>query len=138
VRFWDSSALVPLCVAQPSTQRARALHRDDSEAAVWWGSVVECASAIARVHRDGHLSEKEATLAQTALFQLRATWFEVQPGDTIREHAMRLLRVHPLRAADALQLAAALEWAGSPPAGEFVTFDERLRLAAAREGLSTP
>ena len=58
--------------------------------------------------------------------------------DSVREQAIRLLRLHPLRAADSLQLAAALEWAGSPPDGAFVTFDERLRVAAAREGFSTP
>jgi hypothetical protein len=49
---------------------------------------------------------------------------------------LRLLRVHPLRAAGALQLAAALEWAGAPPDGELVTFDERLREAAVREGFA--
>lgn len=67
---------------------------------------------------------------------LRASWFEVQPGDAIREQALRLLRVHPLRAADALQLAAALEWAGTPTRAAFMTFDERLRSAAHREGFS--
>jgi uncharacterized protein len=138
VRFWDSSALVPLCVSQPATQRARALHREDPDAIVWWGSLVECVSAIQRVHRDGHLSERDATAAQAGLHQLRTTWFEIQPGDAIREQAVRLLRLHPLRAADALQLAAALEWAGSPAAGDFITFDERLRAAASREGFTTP
>jgi hypothetical protein len=58
----------------------------------------------------------------------------VQPGDLVREQALRLLRVHTLRAADALQLAAALEWAGAPTDADFVTFDDRLREAAVREG----
>lgn len=76
------------------------------------------------------LTAKEGRVARDLLGVLSARWFEVQPGDDLREQAMRLLRLHPLRAADALQLAAALVWAGSPPAGEFVTFDERLKAAA--------
>lgn len=138
MRFWDSSALIPLCIAQPSTARARALHREDPQVVAWWGSIVECSSAISRVERAGVLSEADAGSARASLAQLRITWFEMQPGDVLREQATRLLRLHPLRAADALQLASALEWAGSPPVGAFVTFDERLRRAALREGLSVP
>jgi predicted nucleic acid-binding protein len=100
----------------------------------WWGSSIECASAIARIHRDGLLSAAAERQARSLLDALRKSWFEVQPGEGIREQALRLLRVHALRAPDALQLAAALDWAGSPPEGDFVTFDDRLRDAAAREG----
>jgi hypothetical protein len=107
---------------------------EDSELVVWWGSAIECASAIARIHRDGHLSAAAEREARALLDILRKSWFEVQPGDLVREQALRLLRVHPLRAADALQLAAGLEWAGTPPSGHFVTFDDRLRDAAVREG----
>ena len=46
-----------------------------------------------------------------------------------------MLRVHPLRAADALQLAAAVAFAEDNQAGvRFVSFDARLNDAAAREG----
>lgn len=138
MRFWDSSALVPLVLKQPRTDRARRLLEEDPEPVVWWGSAVECASAIARVYRDGHLTPREEQDARALLDALRVSWFEVQPGDGLREQALRLLRLHPLRAADALQLAAALEWAGSPVAGAFVTFDERLRDSAQREGFVTP
>jgi len=138
VRYWDSSALVPLLLDQPLTERARALYRQDSELVVWWGSPIECASAIARLHRDGQLTAAEEAQARTLLQSLKASWFEVQPGDAVREQALRILRLHPLRAADALQLAAAIEWAGSPPDGDFVTFDDRLAAAAQREGFHTP
>ncbi len=47
---------------------------------------------------------------------------------------MRLLRVHGLKAPDALQLAAARVWAGQRPGAEFVTHDERLGLADRLEG----
>jgi len=138
VRFWDSSALVPLCIEQPLSVRARELHDQDPELVVWWGSVVECASAIARLHREGGLTDAHEASARALLAALRASWFELQPGDAVREQALRLLRLHPLRAADTLQLAAALEWAGSPPAGALVSFDARLRSAAQREGFTTP
>ena len=105
---------------------------------VWWGSSVECASSIARLQRDGHLSLGDERDARRALAALSASWYEVQPGDALRESALRLLRLHPLRAADALQLAAALEWAGGEAGAAFVAFDDRLREAAQREGFETP
>jgi hypothetical protein len=137
VRFWDASALVPLVLDQPRTARARALLGEDTEVVVWWGSHVECASAIARLHRDGHLNAAQEARARALLLALKSSWFEVQPGDAVREQALRVLRLHPLRSADALQLAAAMEWAGSPPDGTFISFDERLTAAAQREGFLT-
>ena len=134
MRFWDSSALVALCLAQPASKAARAALTTDPDLVVWWGSAVECASAIARLHREELLTVSGESAARALLDTLRRTWFEVQPGDSVRAQAMRLVRLHPLRAADALQLAAAIEWAGSPASGGFVTFDERLRRAAEREG----
>lgn len=134
MKFWDSSALVPLVLAQPRSGAARATLDEDADVAVWWGSSIECASAIARLHREGHLTAASEVKARALLTALRRSWFEVQPGDAIRNHALRLLRVHPLRAADALQLAAAIEWAGTPDGNAFVTFDDRLRDAARREG----
>ena len=137
MRFWDSSALVPVVLAQPRTAEARAALAADAELVVWWGSAIECASAIARLHRDGHLSDKQEHTARELLAVLRQSWFEIQPGEGVRAQALRLLRFHPLRAADALQLAAALEWSGSQATGVFMTFDDRLRSAAAREGFTT-
>ena len=105
---------------------------------VWWGSAVECASAIARLHRDGQLSAADERVARAMLAELSTAWYEIQPGTAVRDQAMRVLRVHPLRAADALQLAAALEWSGGAASGMFVSYDERLRDAASREGFTTP
>ena len=108
----------------------------DPDLVVWWGSAVECASAVARLHREALLSSSGESVARALLDALRRSWFEVQPGDGVRAQAMRLVRLHPLRAADALQLAAAIEWAGAPVSGGFVTFDERLGRAAEREGFN--
>lgn len=137
MRFWDASALVPLLLEQPLSERSRQLHAADPEIVAWWGSSIECASSIARLHREDRLTAAEDRQARSLLTMLSASWFEVQPGDAVRAQALRLLRLHSLRAADALQLAAAVEWGGSPPEGQFVSFDERLNAAAEREGFVT-
>lgn len=134
MRFWDASALVPLCLEQPMTPVAVRHYEADPEMAVWWATPVECASAFARLRRAGVLDEREEARALEILRALGEAWHEVLPGGALREVALRLLRVHPLRAADALQLAAALEWSGAPGTGELVTFDERLGRAARLEG----
>jgi predicted nucleic acid-binding protein len=137
VRFWDASAIVPLLVAEQSTRRLQALAAKDSAMLVWWGSDVECVSALARLERDGALSPQAIALALKRLSQLARSWHEVDPSDAIREAATRFLRVHPLRAADALQLAAAFLAAERRPASlEIVTLDERLATAARKEGFA--
>ena len=135
MRFWDSSAIVPLCVEETATDRALALVNEDPEVAIWWATPVECASALARLEREAALTPADAADAFRRLDLLARSWFEIEPHDELREVARRLLRVHPLRAADALQLAAAyLAAERRPPTLEVVTLDERLRLAALKEG----
>jgi predicted nucleic acid-binding protein len=107
----------------------------DPEAVVWWGSRVECASALARVLRGGKIDEHLQHDVRRRLATMWRRFLEMQPADELRERAMRLLNLHPLRAADALQLAAALEWCEEHTGGAgFVCLDGRLRAAAAREG----
>ncbi|MFA5788112.1 MAG: type II toxin-antitoxin system VapC family toxin [Actinomycetota bacterium] len=135
MRFWDSSALVPLCLAQPQSPSLQGLLRDDPVVVVWWGSPLECRSAFARLEREGLLSGPQTEAPGRILKELEKAWTEVLPTDAVRQQAARLLRIHPLRAGDALQLAAALVWAGSPPEdAAFITLDERLGKAARLEG----
>jgi uncharacterized protein len=135
MKFWDSSAIVPLCVEETFTDRALALVAEDPEVAIWWATPVECASAVARLEREAALTLAEAAEAFHRLDLLARSWFEIEPHDELREVARRLLRVHPLRAGDALQLAAAyLAAERRPPTLEVVTLDERLRQAALKEG----
>lgn len=137
MKFWDASAIVPLLVAEESTRRLQTLAAEDTAMLVWWGSTVECTSALARLERDGALNVRAMALALERLRQLSAGWHEVDPSDEIRETAARFLRVHPLRAADALQLAAAFAAAERRPASlEIVTLDERLANAARKEGFA--
>ena len=135
MKFWDSSALVPLFAAETRTRTVQTMYTHDSEAVVWWGTIVECASAIARLEREGALSTTDAAESFSRLGALAPSWMQINPSDEIRESARRFLRVHPLRAADALQLAAALVAAERRPSTlAFVTLDDRLREAAGKEG----
>lgn len=134
MRFWDASGLVPLLVEEAETGRARAWLREDPGVVAWWGTRVECASALARVARE---SGREMAGATALLEELWHGVFEVEPTEAVRTTALRLLPVHPLRSADALQLAAALAWReGEPLGAELVSLDERLRAAARAEGFA--
>jgi predicted nucleic acid-binding protein len=135
IRYWDASAVVPLLMADAKTQTLEALRTGGGAMATWWGTPVECASAIARMEREGSVDHRGATLALRRLSELRNGWIEVAPGQWIQEHAMRLLRIHVLRAADAFQLAAAILASRQQPSSmEFVCLDKRLVVAAEKEG----
>lgn len=135
MRFWDSSALVPLLVVESLSAEVMREYERDPEVVVWWASEVECVSALARLERDGSLSGPLIVDALGRLDGLAQAWREVQPIVRVRQTAIRLLRVHALRAADALQLGAALVAAEDHPATlPVVTLDDRLAQAAEREG----
>jgi uncharacterized protein len=135
MKFWDASAIVPLLMNESTTKTLQAQLAGDPVMLVWWASEVECASAIARLEREGALEASAAHQAFDRLKHLAHAWHEVDPSDPIRETAVRLLRVHPLRAADALQLAAAFITAERRPSSlEVVTLDDRLAVAARKEG----
>jgi predicted nucleic acid-binding protein len=135
MRYWDSSAIVPLCCDQPASRDVLSLLAADDELVVWWATPVECASALARLEREGALSERELRPARAVLAAMSKRWSEVNATPAVRDLAEQLLRRHPLRAADALQLAAALVWrTGLPANSPLVALDDRLRTAATAEG----
>jgi predicted nucleic acid-binding protein len=136
VRFWDASAIVPLLLEEPARERMLAALDSDPVMLVWWATPVELVSALSRRERDGGLTLDDATAAIERIRLLERAWQTVLPTDVIRARAQRLLRVHPLRAADSLQLAAALSIAGDVPGSlAFMCLDRRLADAARREGL---
>ena len=135
MRYWDSSALVPLVVQEAETELRQQLQRQDSRVVTWWGSWIECASALNRLHRDGGLDAEGLNQALAKLNRAAAGWWRIGPSERVRQRALRLLRVHPLRAADALQLAAALSACGDDAETlAMVCSDRRLSEAAAKEG----
>ena len=137
MRFWDASALVPLLINEPLTGRLKALGDDEVPMAVWWGTIVECTSALVRRERGGAISVAARDNGLAALAEASEYWLAVGPDAALRDAAVRAVRLHRLSAGDALQLAAALDWAGGRPVGhEFVTLDRELRAAASVEGFS--
>ena len=135
MRFWDSSAVVPLLVSEASSAAIGEELRRDPVMLVWWATTVECVSALARRERDELLDAAGMAVAVDRLDATAAAWREVLPTSNVRRTAVRLLRLHPLRAGDALQLAAAVVASnGDQRTFPFVTLDERLALAAQREG----
>ncbi len=135
MKFWDSAAIVPLLVNEPQTEAALTELTTDAEVIVWWGTSIECVSAIARRERETKLDATGVKKALDLLAEMELAWSEIEPSERLRAQARRLLRVHQLRAADSLQLAAALIAAEYDPQSlPLVTLDERLALAAEREG----
>ena len=135
--FWDSSALVSALLTEARSDAMIDAFDRDPVPAIWWTTPVECRSAVVRAVRDKRASRDETSDAMDRLREARAQAREILPAETVRTRAIRLLAQHPLRTADALQLAAALIWCEEEPSGEtFVSLDRRLREAAHREGFT--
>lgn len=135
MRYWDASAIIPLLVAEPVSVRVREIHSDDPAIVTWWGTPIECVSALARLEREGALTSAGLGDSITRIRHAVTSWTELGPSDDVREQSIRLLRVHTLRAADAIQLAAAIIAAGfQPSALDFVTLDRNQAAAADKEG----
>lgn len=135
MRFWDSSALLPLAAIQSGTDDVKALLDDDSDMVLWWATRLELALGLCRLLREGLIDEVTLSGLLKAVEQIADDADEVEPTSQIRLTSIRILRVHNLRAADSLQLAAALAWTDHDPSGAgFVCLDKRLREAAEKEG----
>lgn len=135
MKFWDASAIIPLCLQEPQTALIKRIAEEDGAIIAWWATPVEVYSALARRRREGVLRKADEDQARQVLAKLAEGWTEIVPSMKVRENAGRALLLHSLRAADSLQLAAALVWAGGHASGhQFVCLDERLREAAHQEG----
>ncbi len=135
MKYWDSSALISLFITEPDSVGRTSLLKEDAQVVTWWVSRIECASALNRLHREQSLDEKGLVQALGNLDAFCETCLEILPSEEVRKRAMRLLRIHPLRAADALQLGAALVAAREDPSSlVLVTSDDQLKRAAEREG----
>ncbi len=137
MRYWDASALVPLVVAEPRSPLARAWLSDDDHIVTWAWTQTEITSAIERRTRDGTLSREQRRETLRRFDALAESWDEITDVLPVRARANALLARHPLRAADAGQLGAALliqeQMAGVLT---FVCLDSSLAWAAEREQLA--
>lgn len=135
MKFWDTSAILPLLVMEENTALRLRQHETDPAMVVWFGTLAEVEGALARRKREHRLPASQEAAIRARLAELAASWTEVAPTSEVRRRAIRLLRVHPLRTADALQLAAALVFCEERPHRlPFLTADLRLREAADAEG----
>jgi uncharacterized protein len=138
MNFWDTSAIIPLIVAENETPIRESQLRANSDLLVWYGTHAEIESALCRRIREGSLDSSLVDQARARLQAISASWLEVQPTPLVRSRAIRLLRIHPLRAADAFQLAAALVAFNEVTTGNlFFTSDTGLATAASLEGFET-
>jgi len=135
VKFWDTSALAPLIVDGPATPAMRGLLTGDPDVIVWMLTSVELFSVLGRL---GRASADLADLlpgARLDVVTLFGRWAAVTHVEGVRRRAERLVGVHPLAAADAMQLGAALLASGDRPETlDFVTLDRTLARAAQLEG----
>jgi len=137
VKFWDSSAIIPLCIKEPDSDTVKPIITADPDIVVWWATRVECTSAMSRRSREGTIGTRATVQAKNILHTLSGEWSEVQPTELARQRAERLLMVHRRGAADAFQLASALIWAEESARGsEIVCLDQNLREAATKEGFT--
>jgi uncharacterized protein len=133
VKFWDSSAILPLLLDERASASVAAVYEDDERQIVWCLTEVEAVSALARRERQGG-KPVDVERARTTLKILSERWEEVTSVESVRTRAIRLLGTHGLRAADALQLAAALVFCDERTESlPFVCLDDRLAEAARKE-----
>ena len=136
MRYWDASALVPLVVAEPNSGVARTWLSEDDQIVTWTGTRTEIVSAVERRAREGSLSRPQRREVLRRFEVFAGSWDEVTDVLSVRSRANALLARHPLRAADAGQLGAALliqeRLAGVLT---FVCLDHRLSSAAELESL---
>ena len=136
MKFWDASALIPLIVREPSSALVRQWLRDDPDVVLWILTRLELVSAIERRAREGQLDAKQRTMALARAERIAKDAHEISDVSAVRSRAIPILGRHPLRAADAAQLAAALVVADPDPSSlTMLVLDRRLAHAAEREGL---
>ena len=136
MKYWDASALVPLLVVEPGSTAVRSLLAEDRHIVTWAWTRTEIVGAIERRAREASLSRAQRRELLDRLAAFADSWDEVTEILAVRSRANALLARHPLRAADAGQLGAALlvqEQLAAPLS--FVCLDSRLAYAAELESL---
>ncbi|HEX2831440.1 MAG TPA: type II toxin-antitoxin system VapC family toxin [Thermoanaerobaculia bacterium] len=131
MKFWDTSALVPLIVNEAQSRSMIRLMGSDANVVVSFLTRVELASGIARRLRNHDRMRDSSDFVQL----LEREWTEIEAEPHVLTSARRLAHRHKLRAGDAIQLACAVI-CRSMSNLEFVTLDHELRCAARAEGFA--
>src|SRR5690348_1961513 len=134
--FWDTSAIIQICVPGQSTSAAKRL-LEQHAVVVWWAARVEVRSVLERLRKEGAISHRAYAVSRNRLETLLGSWREMLPTDSLRELACVQLERFSMQAADALHLGAALIWCSQKPRGRlFVCVDRRLSDAARQAGFT--
>jgi hypothetical protein len=135
MRFWDTSALVPLVVDEPATATMVDRLKDDPDVIVWMLTSVEVLSVLGRLGRSSKGLADVLPGVRHDATTLFNRWVTVSHLEGVRRRAERLVGVHPLSAADAMQLGAAMLAADDRPETlDLVTLDQTLARCARLEG----
>ena len=137
IAFWDTSAILPLLCSQIFTTQSKKWLRKYPKTVIWWGTSAEINCGLARLKRDGHLTEKETVKALKLWGNFKKSARIVAPVECVLELANSLPENYGLRALDSFQLAAALVWCQENPRRRpFITADLRLSEAAEKAGFT--
>lgn len=137
VAFWDTSAIVPLCVFQEASHAARREHRNFPAKALWWGTHVEVRSSFARLIQNGDIDQAGFETAVKKWIAISQRSRELPPSLRVLEIASDLPDKYGVRALDAFQLAAAMVWCAEKPRNRpFICANKRLGDAAADAGFN--
>jgi predicted nucleic acid-binding protein len=124
-------------VLEKETEQCIRAFQSDKEVMVWTMSKVEVFSALCRRLREGGLKESDFDSAKKRMNDFFDMAFEIISLPKVKDRALRLLQVHPLRAADAMQLASVLVATQEDTSiAPIMSFDDRLTMAARREGFN--
>lgn len=135
MKFWDASAVIPLLLTEKQSDYCLQILKDDQDVLLWCLSRVEIVSAMTRRLREQSLTFGEFQSAKIRLQHILEGAYQITALEKVMNRAVRLLEVHPLRAADACQLASVLVATQEDPYRvSLICFDERLKEAAIKEG----
>lgn len=135
MNFWDASAIFPLYIDEESTPEILHLRDQCDSITIWTLTPVEVVSALFRLQRMGKSSTEVIDKSVRRALEMESAFQIIEDVEMVKLKAARVLRLHPLKAADALQLAAALVALSDDDSHyTFVTLDKRLSEAAAKEG----
>ena len=135
MKFWDASAVVPLLVPEQQSDYCLQVLRGDQEILLWCMSRVEVISALTRRLREQALTIDQFQAAKGRFYQILESAYQITTLEKVMNRAVRLLEVHPLRAANACQLASGLVATQEDPTRlPIICFDDRLKEAAMKEG----
>lgn len=131
--YFDTSALVKLCVLETGTPLVVALWRHADALLTSRIADAEVRSVLASAERIGRIDAAPAAQARDRWNELWPGLHKVEVSPALADAAGVLTDRRPLRAGDALHLASALQFKDANPV--FAAWDHRLAGAASAEGL---